>query len=160
MIKPATDDDFEFIYRLYMHPDLNPYLLYEPMDRGGFLPIFEQLLADKVLYVYRVDQQKAGMFKLIPLQHRTSHIAYLGGVAIAPEFAGQGVGTAMIKLILEFARRRRIKRIELSTSVDNQRAAHLYEKCGFQREGILREYTYLFSEDRFVDEVLMSYIFP
>lgn len=160
MIKPATDDDFEFIYRLYMHPDLNPYLLYERMDRDGFLPIFEQLLADKVLYVYRVDQQKAGMFKLIPLQHRTSHIAYLGGVAIAPEFAGQGVGTAMIKLILEFARRRRIKRIELSTSVDNQRAAHLYEKCGFQREGILREYTYLFSEDRFVDEVLMSYIFP
>lgn len=158
MISAATENDFDFIYGLYMHPELNPYLLYEPMDRDSFLTVFKQLLADKVLYIYNVDQQAAGMFKLIPLQHRTSHIAYLGGVAIAPEFGGRGLGTSMMKAILEMARRQRIKRIELSTSVNNERAAHLYEKCGFQREGILRQYTYLASEDRYIDEVLMSYI--
>lgn len=160
MIKPATESDFDFIYGLYMHPELNPYLLYEPMDKVTFLPIFKQLLSDEVLYVYSIDQQKVGMFKLIHLKHRASHVGYLGGVAISPEFAGQGLGTAMLKLILEFAREKRIRRIELSTSVHNQRAAHLYEKCGFQREGILREYTYLASENRYDDEVLMSYIWP
>lgn len=158
MIKAASQDDFDFIYRLYMHPDLNPFLLYEQMDEEHFLPIFEQLLADKVLYIYCVDQQAAAMFKLIPLQHRTSHIAYLGGVAVAPECAGKGVGAAMIKAIIQFTQERQIKRIELSTGVNNPRAAHLYEKCGFQREGILRNYTYLAKEDRYIDEVLMSYI--
>lgn len=158
MIRAATENDFDFIYGLYMHPELNPHLLYEPMDRGGFLTVFEQLLADKVLYIYNVDQQAAGMFKLIPLQHRMSHIAYLGGVAVAPECAGKGVGTAMIKAIIPFAEERQIKRVELSTGVNNPRAAHLYEKCGFQREGILRNFSYLASENRYIDEVLMSYI--
>lgn len=158
MIRAANNADFDYIFSLYMHPQLNPYLLYEPMDQTSFRPIFEQLLADQQLYLYYVNEEKVGMFKLIRLQHRTSHIAYLGGVAIAPEFTGKGLGTSMINAIIEMARQKNIRRIELSTSIANERAAQLYQKCGFQREGILRQYTYLASEGRYIDEVLMSLI--
>ena len=39
MIRHATPSDVEFIYELYFHPDINPFLLYEPMDTADFEPI-------------------------------------------------------------------------------------------------------------------------
>lgn len=163
MIRSASMNDFDFIYRLYMHPEVNPFLLYEPMDADSFIPIFEELLADGVLYIFNASDGDSalptGMFKLIQLKHRTSHIAYLGGVAIDPSFAGNGYGIRMMQEILALAASKNIRRLELSTGVNNLRAATLYEKCGFEREGILRHFTYLKHEDRYIDEVLMSYLF-
>lgn len=163
MIRPAQIDDFDFIYSLYMHPTINPFLLYEFMSIDSFQPIFEALLADEVLYIFSVSDEHphtpAGMFKLIQLKHRTSHIAYLGGVAIDPTFAGKGLGQTMMQEIIRLGASKNLKRIELSTGVHNLRAAALYEKCGFEREGILRNYTYLKHEDRYLDEILMSYLF-
>ncbi len=157
--RPANAEDFSFFYRLYMHPDINPYLLYEVMDEESFQPIYAQLLEEKILYVFQHQGQDAGMFKLIPLQHRTSHIAYLGGLAIAPEYAGQGLAPKMFEVIFGLAQKLQIKRIELSVATHNQRAIKLYEKVGFQTEGILRNYTHLKSEGRYIDEQLMARLF-
>lgn len=156
MIRAATEQDFEFIYGLYMHPDINPYLLYEPMERDDFKPIFADLLTSKVLFIFGEADARLGMFKLIRLQHRTSHIAYLGGVAISPERAGSGMGAQMFREILTFARDQQIKRVELSVATYNQRAIRLYEKFGFQKEGVLRQYTHLRQENRYIDEQLMA----
>lgn len=160
MIRAATEQDFEFIYGLYMHPEINPYLLYEPMEKIDFQPIFNELLKSRVLFIFYDDVNACGMFKLIQLQHRTSHIAYLGGVAINPELAGKGLGANMFREILAFAKNRQINRIELSVAIHNQRAISLYEKSGFQREGILRQYTYLRQENRYIDEQLMACLLP
>lgn len=159
MIRAAQDNDFEFIYGLYMHPQVNPYLLYEQMDQASFAPIFSDLLKDQVLYIFSHDGRDVGMFKLIRLKHRTSHIAYLGGVAINPAMSGQGFANAMFADIIALGQTMALKRIELSASIDNTRAIQLYEKWGFEREGILRNYTYLQRENRFIDEVLMSYLY-
>lgn len=159
MNRPAHSNDFEFIYRLYMHPEINPFLLYEPMEKSAFEMTFQQLLNDHVLYVFEDQQRPVGMFKLIPLQHRTSHIAYLGGVAIDPDFTGQGYAKKMFTEIIALGKTKNLKRIELSVSVENARAIALYEKCGFEQEGVLRKYTYLESENRYLDEALMSYLY-
>lgn len=159
MIRPANHDDFDFVYHLYMHPAVNPFLLYELMDRAHFSPIFDALIADQVLYIFSAENEAVGMFKLIQLKHRTSHIAYLGGLAIDPLCGGHGHGLGMMAAIIELGRSRKLKRIELSTDANNSRALRLYEKCGFQREGVLRNYTYLQSEDRYIDEVLLSYLY-
>lgn len=156
MIRTATKEDFEFIFGLYMHADINPYLLYELMPRDDFRPIFEQLLLTGVLFIFSADGVDSGMFKLIRLQHRTAHIAYLGGVAIAPDMAGKGLGATMFREILGLAREKQIKRVELSVATHNHRAIQLYQKLGFEREGILRQYTYLRQEDRYIDEQLMA----
>jgi putative acetyltransferase len=50
-------------------------------------------------------------------------------------------------------------RIELSASVENQKAQELYLKAGFEREGILRKYSHLQTENRYMDEVLMSFLY-
>lgn len=159
MIRPVQLADFDFIYGLYMHPQVNPYLLYENMEKDSFLPIFTELLRDAVLYIFSAEGRDVGMFKLIPLKHRTSHIAYLGGVAIAPTMTGKGYAKAMFDEIIALGQTMQLARIELSASIDNTRAIRLYEKCGFEREGILRRYTHLRSENRYIDEVLMAYLY-
>jgi putative acetyltransferase len=159
MIRPASIDDFSFIYWLYMHPEVNPFLLYELMDEESFRPIFSELIEDGVLYIYCGSDEPTGMFKLIQLKHRTSHIAYLGGVAVDPRFAGQGYGVRMFQEIIAFGISKNLHRIELSTATSNTRAISLYKKSGFQAEGILREYTYLKQENRYIDEVVMSYLY-
>lgn len=159
MIRPANITDFDFFYRLYMHPEVNPFLLYELMDQERFKPIFQALIDDQVLYVFFVGDETVGMFKLIQLKYRTSHIAYLGGLAIDPLCAGLGYGARMMEEIIELGNAKQLKRVELSTGEHNPRAVRLYEKCGFQREGVLRKYTYLHSEGRYVDEILMAYLY-
>ncbi len=156
MIRHATPSDVEFIYGLYFHPHINPFLLYEPMDVADFQPIFDDLLEKRVLYIFEHDGQKAGMCKLVPLTHRCDHIAYLGGVAMHPGFAGQGLGEKMMLEIIALAQQSGFLRIELSTATTNDRAIRLYEKTGFQKEGVLRRYSHLKSEGRFEDEMMMS----
>ena len=156
MIRSAQADDIDFIFGLYMHPEINPYLLYEPMDKQSFQPIYDELLAQHVLYVFSTAEEPQGMFKLIPLKYRTSHIAYLGGVAISPACFGKGLASQMFADIFDLAREKHIKRIELSVATHNQRAIRLYQKAGFETEGVLKKYTYLAQEQRYLDEQLMA----
>jgi RimJ/RimL family protein N-acetyltransferase len=47
-----------------------------------------------------------------------------------------------------------LHRIELGVFDFNPRAIHVYEKLGFKREGVLRDY--LFSDGAYHDQILMS----
>ncbi|MBL7708285.1 MAG: GNAT family N-acetyltransferase, partial [Chitinophagaceae bacterium] len=91
MTRTAVKTDFDYFYGLYMHPDVNPFLLYEQMSVEEFRPVFRELQEKGYLYVYQ-DQEgvPVGMFKLVPQQYRNSHVVYLGGLAIDPLFAGKG----------------------------------------------------------------------
>ena len=89
MIRTATKTDFDYLYSLYMHPEINPWLLYEMMSADAFRPIMEDLLQKKALYIYEQEGKAVGMFKLVPMKFRNSHIMYLGGVAIHPDHAGK-----------------------------------------------------------------------
>lgn len=141
-----------------MHPQINRYLLYEMMDKQTFQPIFDELMSRQVLYIHEENNTAMGTCKLAPLTYRNAHIVYLGGVAVHPSFAGKGRGFTMLKEIIEYAKEQGFLRIELSVASENEKAIHLYKKAGFAEEGLLRKYTYLQSENKFLDEVMMSYL--
>ncbi len=159
MVQQADSDDFVFFYDLYMHPAINPYLLYEQMSAAEFRPIFESLLQEQVLFVYYADSAPGGMFKMIPQKYRNDHIVYLGGLAIDPAFAGKGEGRKMMDEIITLATKRGFLRIELSVASTNDKAIKLYEKAGFKKEGLFKKYTHLKSEHRFIDEIMMALVF-
>jgi RimJ/RimL family protein N-acetyltransferase len=142
-----------------MHPLTNRYLLYEPMNEPDFEFIFNDLLQKEVLYLYENNGAETGMFKLVPQQYRNSHTGYLGGVAIHPEAGGKGQGTIMLQEIIALGAAMGLQRIELSTAVMNEKAIRLYQKTGFEQEGILRKYTHLKKENIFLDEVMMAYLY-
>ena len=98
------------------------------------------------------------MFKLVPLTHRTSHVVYLGGLAIHPSFGGKGLGLLMLKEILSYAKEKGFLRVELSVLAVNEKAIRLYEKAGFEKEGVLRKYSRMEGENLFLDEIIMSWL--
>jgi putative acetyltransferase len=159
MIRHARHNDFEWIYELYMHPHINPWLLYELMDAQQFQPVFKELLSKKVLFVFERDNKPVGMCKLAPQQYRNAHLLYIGGIAIHPSFMGNGLGVQLMEEIKRFADTKGYKRLELSVAVINEKAIHMYERAGFVKEGVMKNYTYLTAQNKYLDEVLMSFVF-
>ena len=158
MIRSSTSNDFDFLFELYMHPEINPWLSYEMMPAEAFRPIMEELLLKKAIYIYEQEGMAVGMFKLVPMKYRNSHIMYLGGVAIHPDHAGKGYAKEMILDAIDLVKSLDFTRIELTVAANNQKAISLYEKCGFKKEGILKNYTFLPTENRYIDEQVMAYI--
>ena len=158
MIRKATQNDLQFVHNLYMHPHVNPHLLYENMDLEQFRPIYQDLLNSDIKYIFEDNNISVGMFKLTQLKHRCSHIGYVGGLAIHPDFGGKGFGKKMMQEIIDLAKEKGILRLELSVGSENFQAQKLYEKLGFVQEGVLKKYTHLVSEGRFLDEIMMAYL--
>src|SRR2546429_6599184 len=66
-----------------------------------------------------------------------------------------GLGAALMNQAITLARERRLHRVELTVVADNHRAIRLYEKVGFQREGLKRE-NYLGEDGKYHDEIIMG----
>lgn len=67
----------------------------------------------------------------------------------------KGIGTFAVQAILKHAfQNLNLHRVELTVLETNHRAQHLYEKCGFKREGIKRKAKY--KNGKFVDMYLYS----
>jgi ribosomal protein S18 acetylase RimI-like enzyme len=66
-----------------------------------------------------------------------AHVGVLG-MGLLPPFRGQGVGTALIRRTLAAARAFGFHRVELTVRENNTRAIELYNKIGFETEGVQR----------------------
>ena len=152
----ATYSDIDFLYDLYFHPDVNPWLLYDPMSKEDFEPVIKELIDQKVKYIFEKDNVIVGMFKLVPYRFRAAHAVYLGGLAIHPDFVGMGLGKAILHAILEIAKSKDWNRIELAVSVRNHKAIALYTKMGFEREGQLRNIVKFAADNSYMDEYLYA----
>ncbi len=77
------------------------------------------------------------------------------GIAISPEWRGQGVGTALMQALIDFARQGGVlKRLELEVISTNERAIHVYRKLGFVEEGFHRRK--LFKDGQYHDNLSMA----
>ena len=69
---------------------------------------------------------------------RLKHVGSLG-MMVHPEFWGQGVGSALMEAMMDVADNYlMLVRVELEVFTDNQRAIRLYERFGFETEGVRR----------------------
>lgn len=67
-------------------------------------------------------------------KRRYKHVVSLG-ISVAKEWRGKGVGTALMKYVVEWARGHKLKKIKLSVVANNTSAIKLYKKAGFIAEG-------------------------
>ncbi|MCS7253357.1 MAG: GNAT family N-acetyltransferase [Armatimonadota bacterium] len=56
-------------------------------------------------------------------------------IAVADAFQNQGLGRQLMKILIEIAKRRAKRGLELDVYKENTRAIHLYESLGFKRIG-------------------------
>ncbi len=74
-----------------------------------------------------------GMWKIVDEAHITN-------LAVAPEFRGKGVGTALLQAATELAVASGLLRMTLEVRISNYVAQHLYFRMGFDAAGIRPRY--------------------
>jgi putative acetyltransferase len=91
--------------------------------------------------VATIDGRVVGVAGLHPDNNpRRRDTAWIG-MAVHDEFQGRGVGTALMRALMDLADNwYGLRRVELTVYTDNTAAVHLYEKFGFVIEGRGRQY--------------------
>ena len=75
-------------------------------------------------------------------------------ISVKKEYWNQGIGTEMLKRIVEQAKKMKLGVIELEVISDNIRGINLYHKMGFTDIGIYKKYFYV--NGMFKDAVVMQ----
>jgi L-phenylalanine/L-methionine N-acetyltransferase len=85
---------------------------------------------------------------------RRQHAANLG-MGVHDDFTGRGIGTFLMAAMLDAADNwHDIKRMELTVYTDNDAAIRLYEKFGFEKEGLFKSFGY--RDGQYVDAYTMA----
>jgi RimJ/RimL family protein N-acetyltransferase len=85
----------------------------------------------------------------------THQKAMLGIVIGDPKYHDKGYGTKIVKILLKFGfEKLKLNKIELTVFVKNPRAQKVYRRCGFKKEGLLRDHVSKYG--KFHDEYIMG----
>ena len=85
------------------------------------------------------------------------HTAALG-ISVDAAYRRQGICTALMVRLIEWAKGQGLRRVELKVFTRNPGAIALYEKLGFAREGLHR--MAFLKQGRWVDEFTMALLLP
>jgi RimJ/RimL family protein N-acetyltransferase len=160
-LRTRADSDLDVLYRLAA--DLDSW-----EERGPSAPApltrstydARRLRADDAdasdhaaKFVVDLDGTAVGSAALFDFDAFARHAE--ASISLVPEARGQGVGTAAMRLLVEFGFvRRNLHRIHLQAIASNAGALRSYEKAGFVVEGRLREHAWV--RGRYEDIVLMA----
>jgi RimJ/RimL family protein N-acetyltransferase len=169
VIREAVVEDataiIAYMKRITSEPDNG--LLYEPGEFDWSLEqeqafIQAQMDAENgVMLVAETDQSPESGKTIIGIvncgggpRRANRHTVSLG-ISVKLEWRNQGVGTALMQEIIQWARETGIvTRIQLDVFETNVRAIHVYEKLGFQAEGTkIRAY---YKNGQWIDARLMA----
>jgi putative acetyltransferase len=107
------------------------------------------------VFVAEANGRVVGRLSVARDQHPASpHVADLG-LMVAADLRGRGIGRQLLDGAVEWARAAGISKLELHVFPWNEPAIRLYERFGFEREGLRRGH-YLRGDEE-VDAVLMAY---
>jgi len=114
----------------------------------------DHMKAGMTYLVARVDGEMVGGASIEPKRGRESHVVVYG-IFIKEGFRNLGIGTQLTKALIEIARQRGFKVMELSVFGSNQRAFQVYKKCGFQEAGKIKEGIRL-PDGTYTDKIIMT----
>lgn len=154
-IRPVRVDDAEAIWRITQQEGVIETILALPSDR--LEQRRERLAAlgpDEHWFVAEAEGAAVGLAGLSVGAGRLRHSGHIF-LFVARERQGQGVGTRLLETLLDVADRwLLLRRVELTVFAENERACQLYERLGFEREG-LRKLSVI-SQGEIKDEWLMA----
>ncbi len=163
-IRRARPDDAATIVAMMGDPAVYPGLMQMPYpsEEAHRARLVDSLAPGKVdlSLVAELNGKVVGSSGLHPAGPalRRRHVMAIG-ISVAPEAQGQGVGTALMQAMCDYADRwMGTLRIELTVYVDNAGAIALYRKFGFEMEG--RHRGYAMRDGGYVDAFAMARFHP
>jgi RimJ/RimL family protein N-acetyltransferase len=124
-------------------------------DERRFLKALRRYPHAAVFVAERADGTLVGRLSVGRDPHPAStHVADVG-LMVAVDARRQGVGTALLRAAVDWAREAGVRKLELHVFPWNDAAIALYEAFGFEREGFRKRHYRRGGE--FVDAILMAY---
>lgn len=148
MLCPIEPTHLENTRRWANDPAIQMRILrYLPVTRRQQQQWYENILTDKskVVFALTLDGSgehigNAGFYHLDGV-HRRGELWILIG---APDRCGQGLGTEAVRKLLAYGfSSLNLNRIFLYVDADNTAAIACYKRCGFRKEGCLREHCFI-----------------
>lgn len=160
-IREIRENDSENFLALCQQLDHeNRFMLLEPGERKTTLAEQKQRIKEilskdnQAILVAEENGTLVGYLSAIgELFARNKHTVYIV-IGILESFTGRGIGTALFEKLESWGREHGVHRLELSVMVHNKRGVGLYQKMGFEIEGIKRDS--LLVDGCYVDEYYMS----
>jgi RimJ/RimL family protein N-acetyltransferase len=93
---------------------------------------------NSVIIIALIDEEVAGFVTFNGgVKIRKRHAGEMG-ISVRKKYWGLGIASLLLEILIEWAKgTQMIRKIDLLTRADNEKAIKLYEKYGFKREGIL-----------------------
>ncbi len=110
-----------------------------PLTAAAVEPWYHQVSQDCYHWIIEAEGHCIGTVRRHAIDTENRRAKFAIGI-FGPEFRGRGLGTEATRLILTHAfEALSLHRVELRGLTFNQRVIACYERCGFVREGIERE---------------------
>lgn len=153
-VRPARPDDETALLEVD-RATWSPHTSPAPRPPEG--PFFNESTRSENVLVAELDGRVVGYGKI---EHPTplpasAHVWHVTGLAVDPACEGRGVGRALMEALIDTARERGGRRITLRVFAPNERARRLYERLGFELEGVLRG-EFMVGNGEYVDDLLMA----
>lgn len=107
----------------------------------------------KVACVAEVDGHIVGNSSVTKQNGVSSHVGTLD-IAIKKGFREIGLGTEMLRVLIDESRKMGLKLVRLTAFSGNARAIHAYKKVGFKKVG--RVPKAIFKWEKYFDEIIMT----
>ncbi|MCM3737597.1 GNAT family N-acetyltransferase [Bacillus cytotoxicus] len=158
-IRPVQMQDASAIHRICIQDDVLPYMVFLPSMRIDAMENrIRNLGPNQFEFITELDGNVVGFVGLTQGQGRRSHSGDLF-MGVDCEYHNKGIGKALLTKILDLTDNwLMLERVELGVLETNPGAKALYEKFGFQEEGIKKGS--LKANGKFVDEIMMSRFRP
>lgn len=113
----------------------------EPPPLEKVMEFQSALIAKNGPAYYAVDNGRVvGWCDIFPEENpRQNHRGSLG-MGLLHEYRGQGLGSKLLNAVLAHSKIFGLEKVELHVYTSNTAAIRLYDKFGFEREGLIRKY--------------------
>lgn len=99
----------------------------------------ESMSYDYMMFLMAYDEESKEMVGYIGM-YTTFSDADITNIAVIPEYRGRGIGSRLLESIFGKAREKYITNIRLEVRESNKSAIKLYEKKGFVKIGIRKDF--------------------
>ncbi|MBR4384252.1 MAG: GNAT family N-acetyltransferase [Selenomonadaceae bacterium] len=133
-LRRANETDLNYIMTLQFAPENLKFIV--PFDENFQREVIASDGAEKMaVIIEELDGTRAGYFLLRELDSPCAEFTH-----VIIERKGLGYGREALKLLLAWTfETKKFHRVWIDCKEYNSIALHLYESCGFMREGLLRE---------------------
>jgi RimJ/RimL family protein N-acetyltransferase len=155
-------DSEQFLLLSKVLDEETQFMMLEPGERTTTIEEQTQRIRNvlsqdnQMIFVVEHENQLVGFLAALGGNYRRNYHCVHIVIGIGKNFVGQGIGKQLFNVLEKWATDHKIHRLELTVMSHNKRAIHLYQKMGFENEGI--KHDSLLVNGKYVDEYYMARI--